>query len=316
MALADAEPLARWEAVLRGLRPDVVKQFAVALSAEGLDPSDPATVELLGQDLLDRLGLRHPGARVRVLGLTRTGAVAEGPPAVAAPGGHPAEAEPRQPQRGGCEGGMPGLGATGRCFRASTRFGPDAQEVVPGVFLGNFKAAEDAECQQSMGVTHIVNATSYAVRSAPGVAVLCLGLRDGDGDQDISKHFRPVNQLIREAREAGGAVLVHCIRGVSRSSALVCAFLVEDGGLSAAEALAVVQRARPVAKPRTGFREQLRRFEVELRRGRRPSRTSTSSPDAKGTAEGAAAPSTPDRPSLAPDMPKRPQRRWGKASAT
>jgi hypothetical protein len=50
-----------------------------------------------------------------------------------------------------------------------------------------------------------------------------------------------------------GAVLVHCVAGVSRSASCVIAFLVKHDGVSLREAVETVRRARPAAMPNVGF---------------------------------------------------------------
>ncbi|CAN0005701.1 unnamed protein product, partial [Phaeothamnion confervicola] len=65
-----------------------------------------------------------------------------------------------------------------------------------------------------------------------------------------------------------GSVLVHCRQGVSRSAAIVVAYLMKARGLSLDDALAYLRRRRPVVNPHEAFLRQLRDFEVALRRER------------------------------------------------
>lgn len=64
----------------------------------------------------------------------------------------------------------------------------------------------------------------------------------------------------------GGALLVHCMQGVSRSASVVIAYLMESGNMSMDEALALVQSRREVANPNRGFSKHLRKIESKLRR--------------------------------------------------
>lgn len=57
-----------------------------------------------------------------------------------------------------------------------------------------------------------------------------------------------------------GAVLVHCAQGVSRSVAIVVAYLMYKYKLSYAQALHAVQRKVPDAQPNNGFEEQVQLF--------------------------------------------------------
>lgn len=66
---------------------------------------------------------------------------------------------------------------------------------------------------------------------------------------------------------SSGKVFVHCAMGVSRSGALVLAYLMIHQGLSLTEAITAVRLNRDIG-PNTGFLEQLRKLELSLRRQR------------------------------------------------
>lgn len=75
---------------------------------------------------------------------------------------------------------------------------------------------------------------------------------------DLAPHIEACDAFIGAARARGGAVLVHCYAGQSRSAALVVAHLMAGGrGLSLMDAWALVRRARPCAQPNSGFLRQL-----------------------------------------------------------
>lgn len=75
---------------------------------------------------------------------------------------------------------------------------------------------------------------------------------------DLAPHIAATNAFIAAARSRGGAVLVHCYAGQSRSAALVIAHLVAARpGLGLMEAWALVRAARPCAQPNSGFLRQL-----------------------------------------------------------
>lgn len=65
--------------------------------------------------------------------------------------------------------------------------------------------------------------------------------------------------------EGGGAVLVHCYAGVSRSASCVIAFLMQECGLTFMEAMTYVRKKRPIVFPNFGFQRQLMEFEKALR---------------------------------------------------
>lgn len=65
-----------------------------------------------------------------------------------------------------------------------------------------------------------------------------------------------------------GKVLVHCARGISRSAALVLAFLMIKENQSVAEAVETVRRHRNIL-PNVGFLNQLRQLDSSLAPHRR-----------------------------------------------
>jgi atypical dual specificity phosphatase len=50
---------------------------------------------------------------------------------------------------------------------------------------------------------------------------------------------------------------VHCLMGISRSATVVSAYLVATKKIPGANAIAFVQKKRPIACPNLGFRKQL-----------------------------------------------------------
>lgn len=64
---------------------------------------------------------------------------------------------------------------------------------------------------------------------------------------------------------AAGKVLVHCAMGVSRSGALVLAFLMMCENLTLTDAIIAVRLNRDIY-PNSGFLEQLRTLDIHLKR--------------------------------------------------
>jgi atypical dual specificity phosphatase len=87
-------------------------------------------------------------------------------------------------------------------------------------------------------------------------------------DKDISSINTVIgraNQVITDARNSGGKVLVHCVAGVSRSPTIIAAYLISKCSMSLKDALGLLVRARPVVCPRPGFIAQLKDLEIRER---------------------------------------------------
>lgn len=60
-------------------------------------------------------------------------------------------------------------------------------------------------------------------------------------------------------------MLVHCWAGVSRSTTIVISFLMAEHGMSLNDATEHVRKQRWFINPNPGFKNQLKRYERELR---------------------------------------------------
>lgn len=114
-----------------------------------------------------------------------------------------------------------------------------------------------------LGVTCVVNATTE-LPNAPleGVQVVAVRVPD-EPSADLSSHLAVAADIIHEELFKGGRVLVHCVAGVSRSPALVLAYLVRHSGMTLRDAFLHVRAARPSARPNSGFFSQLIDFEQQ-----------------------------------------------------
>jgi protein-tyrosine phosphatase len=140
-------------------------------------------------------------------------------------------------------------------------------EVIKGLYLGSVNDARDVTKLRSLGVTHVLNAASNlydpnAVFFSRGLLVQYLSFPAQDIDEyPIQQHFAAGVDFIHEAIEGGGTILVHCAAGVSRSTTLVCAYLMRARQLPCFEAVMFVNRQRACASPNPGFLRALLRFQ-------------------------------------------------------
>lgn len=77
-------------------------------------------------------------------------------------------------------------------------------------------------------------------------------------DQDLTSIFTECFDFIDEGRQDGGACLVHCFAGVSRSATITIAYLMHKGVAADLEtALDIVKDERPFVNPNPGFMKQV-----------------------------------------------------------
>lgn len=116
---------------------------------------------------------------------------------------------------------------------------PPFAHVAPALFLGSARAAAASELLARAGVTLCVNVSRQQPGPrAPGVAELRVPVFD-DPAEDLLAHLEPTCAAMEAAVRAGGACLVFCKNGRSRSAAVCTAYLMRHRGLSLAQAFQV-----------------------------------------------------------------------------
>ncbi|XP_065768738.1 dual specificity protein phosphatase 22 isoform X2 [Muntiacus reevesi] len=138
--------------------------------------------------------------------------------------------------------------------------GNGMNKILPGLYIGNFKDARDAEQLSKNKVTHILSVHDSARPMLEGVKYLCIPAADSPS-QNLTRHFKESIRFIHECRLQGEGCLVHCLAGVSRSVTLVVAYIMTVTDFGWEDALHTVRAGRSCANPNLGFQRQLQEFE-------------------------------------------------------
>jgi len=85
-------------------------------------------------------------------------------------------------------------------------------------------------------------------------------------DQNLIRLFPESTAFIRAALDAGGRVLVHCGDGISRSPAIVTAYVMAAFNLTQDQAFSYVQARRFCVSPNANFANQLSAYQVRASR--------------------------------------------------
>ena len=80
-------------------------------------------------------------------------------------------------------------------------------------------------------------------------------------DANLLDFLEDAVDFIEEAIDDDGKVLVHCVSGVSRSAAVIVAFMGYSMGLSVTESIDVLKLSCPQVSPNDGFLRQLALFQ-------------------------------------------------------
>ncbi|KAJ3560233.1 hypothetical protein NP233_g10974 [Leucocoprinus birnbaumii] len=136
----------------------------------------------------------------------------------------------------------------------------DVNLITDRLYLGNWVAAGDAKMLTKLGITHVVS----MLEIEPGIPDVIketnkLHVRVNDSaDTNILRHLEETTNFIKAAlANENNRVLVHCLMGISRSATAVCAYMIATEKMTGAEAIAYVQKKRPIVCPNLGFRQQL-----------------------------------------------------------
>ncbi|XP_061225931.1 dual specificity protein phosphatase 22-A-like [Neopsephotus bourkii] len=141
--------------------------------------------------------------------------------------------------------------------------GSGMTKVVKGLYLGNIRDSEDYESLRRNGVTHILSIHNRAKPVLEDMTYLCISASDSSS-QNLLQHFRECIRFIHECRLGGGACLVHCLAGVSRSTTVLVAYLMTVTELGWERCLAATRAVRSYVSPNFGFQQQLQEYEVTL----------------------------------------------------
>jgi len=145
----------------------------------------------------------------------------------------------------------------------------DAVELLPGkLWVGSARAAMDDEELVKRNIKFVLTVASKLVNTGERHAKRPSPLKDHAVLEvedkvmvDLLPHFDEVLEWMDHAIKRG-AVLVHCVEGISRSVTICLAWLMSRHRMTYKDAVAYVESKRPGADPNFGFRSQLLKYEA------------------------------------------------------
>uniref|UniRef100_A0A2K6T1W9 Dual specificity protein phosphatase 12 n=2 Tax=Saimiri boliviensis TaxID=27679 RepID=A0A2K6T1W9_SAIBB len=139
-------------------------------------------------------------------------------------------------------------------------------EVQSGLYLGGAAAVAEPNHLREAGITAVLTVDSEepsfkAGSRAEGLWRLFVPALDRP-ETDLLSHLDRCVAFIGQARAEGRGVLVHCHAGVSRSVAIITAFLMKTDQLPFEKAYEKLQILKPEAKMNEGFEWQLKLYQA------------------------------------------------------
>lgn len=132
------------------------------------------------------------------------------------------------------------------------------RHFILDLFLGGFVPANDLDRLQNIGITHIVNLSSYENNFHGSFQYLRIPVEDLP-IENLSPYFDESLKFIEDALTGNGRVLVNCNAGQSRAGTIVILYIMKTKGVSFEDAKKFAQSKRKSNEvcPNSGFQKQL-----------------------------------------------------------
>lgn len=132
-----------------------------------------------------------------------------------------------------------------------------ADQIQPGLYLGDLAAARNLESLQDKRISHVLSVCHCPDLQYPS-SIKHKRIDEEDAQEaDLLQHFKDCWRYIRDVLDAGGRILVHCEQGISRSPTILAAYLMREERMHPGSALTYIKKFRPIVDPNAGFKEQL-----------------------------------------------------------
>jgi len=136
-----------------------------------------------------------------------------------------------------------------------------ATQIEKWLWIGSYDDAKNTACLAQHNITHVLNVAqecespaSTPIKHGAGINIQYMQFHLKDHQEEsITPYFVPAISFIEEARRQGGAVLLHCQQGVSRSASFAVAYLMVRHNLTFEAAYTFLHERRERVNPNMGF---------------------------------------------------------------
>jgi len=140
----------------------------------------------------------------------------------------------------------------------------DAHEIVPGIWLGNKRAAANSKWLTEKTITVVFNASKDIPFSPTIKKQYRIPVDDNLQAEEIRNMTlwsqECIYKILKEHNE-GNTILIHCAAGMQRSAAIMAMYLTATRGLSWHQAVTYIQGIRPIAfRPAVNFKDSIIEF--------------------------------------------------------
>lgn len=141
----------------------------------------------------------------------------------------------------------------------------DADEIVPGIWLGNARAANDPHFLRTKGIKAVFNCTKDVPFHETVLRRYRVPVDDNLQEEEIRNlelwSYEIVYKITLEVKK-GQPILIHCMAGMQRSAASLAMYLVATRHMKTEDAIKFIQSKRAIAfTPAANFEKSIRGFE-------------------------------------------------------
>ena len=124
----------------------------------------------------------------------------------------------------------------------------DVTEVLPNLWLGNYKVAMNRKFIDKFNIKYIINITTDSPNMFSHVQYLHVPIKDKHTcGKNMNKFYDDTTNYILQGLKQGCGVLVHCKRGHHRSASVVAAFLMRFLNIEYLAAVTYINKLRRCA---------------------------------------------------------------------
>lgn len=121
--------------------------------------------------------------------------------------------------------------------------------IYPGLYVSGIEALADIQLSQQVDIQAVLRLDDIERGPQWPETFTLLDVPVPDGKPIASGVLQQGTAFIQKHLTMGASVLIHCHAGISRSTTLALAYLIEYEGMSLAEAFARIIANRPMARP-------------------------------------------------------------------
>ena len=137
-------------------------------------------------------------------------------------------------------------------------------KIFDWMYLGSYDNSINKNDLNKLKIKYVLNCT-HECKSIPHKNIKYKQIKLFDNPQfDIKQYLQSAFSFINEAKENKASILIHCAMGISRSSAIVIAYIMKEQKITYKQAFWFVKQKRSIAFPNLGFVEQLTKYQDEI----------------------------------------------------